>query len=56
MIFEVKVESREDYDAYLQSLVDAGQTSDKPVCGGRFVETQAGLDETTSDEDQEPCE
>ena len=50
MIFEVKVESREDYDAYLQSLVDAGDTSDEPICGGKFAETQVGLDETDSEE------
>jgi cytochrome c oxidase subunit 2 len=50
MIFEVKVESREDYDAYLQSRVDAGASSDEPICGGKFAETQVGLDETDSQE------
>ncbi len=50
MIFEVKVETREEYDAYLQSLYDAGDFSDKPICGGKFAGTQVGLDETRSEE------
>ena len=50
MIFEVKVESRADYNAYLQGLVDAGDSSDEPICGGKFAETQVGLDDTDSEQ------
>lgn len=45
MIFEVVVESREDYEAYLQSLYDAGNVSDQPICGGDDARTQKGLEE-----------
>jgi cytochrome c oxidase subunit 2 len=45
MLFEVHVVSREDYDAYLQSLQDAGATSDLPLIGGQNASTQVGLDE-----------
>lgn len=45
MLFNVHVVSREDYDAYLQSLQDAGAESDLPLIGGQFASTQAGLDE-----------
>lgn len=45
MLFNVVVESREDYEAYLQSQYDAGDSSDEPVCGGGFTETQTGLDD-----------
>ena len=44
MLFNVHVVSREDYDAYLQSLQDAGATSEKPLLGGQYSETQDGLD------------
>ncbi|GAA1152770.1 cytochrome c oxidase subunit II [Nocardioides aquiterrae] len=44
MLFNVHVVSREDYDAYLQSLQDAGATSEKPLLGGQYSETQGGLD------------
>ncbi|WP_051548664.1 aa3-type cytochrome oxidase subunit II [Nocardioides sp. URHA0032] len=45
MLFDVKVVSREDYDAYVQSLQDAGAESDKPLIGGQNASTQVGLDE-----------
>ena len=50
MLFDVKVVSREDYDAYLQSLQDAGATSEQPLLGGDFASTQTGLDETEESE------
>ena len=45
MLFNVHVVSREDYDAYLQSLQDAGATSEQPLLGGQYASTQSGLDE-----------
>lgn len=44
MLFEVHVVSREDYDAHLQDLEDAGLTSDLPLLGGEEAYTQEGLD------------
>jgi cytochrome c oxidase subunit 2 len=44
MLFEVHVVSREDYDAHLQDLEDAGQTSELPLLGGEDAYTQDGLD------------
>lgn len=46
MLFKVKVVSREDYDAYVAGLVDAGNDSETPLIGGDDARTQAGLDET----------
>jgi cytochrome c oxidase subunit II len=45
MLFDVKVVSRADYDAYLQSLQDAGTETDLPLIGGDYASTQAGLDD-----------
>src|SRR4029079_11618800 len=45
MLFNVHVVSREDYDAYLQSLRDAGAETGKPLSGGETAHTQAGLDD-----------
>jgi cytochrome c oxidase subunit 2 len=43
MIFDVKVESEDDYQEYLESLYDAGDVSeDGPICGGEFASTQSG--------------
>jgi cytochrome c oxidase subunit 2 len=44
MLFEVKVVSREDYEAHLQDLQDQGLESDLPILGGREAHTQAGLE------------
>ena len=44
MLFNVKVVSRDDYDAYLQGLEDAGDVTDEPILGGAFADTQAGLE------------
>ena len=45
MLFEVKVVERDEYDAYLEQLADAGATADQPLLGGENASTQAGLDE-----------
>jgi cytochrome c oxidase subunit 2 len=42
MLFNVKVVSRDEYDAYLQKLADAGNTSDEPILGGEYADTQVG--------------
>lgn len=44
MLFNVHVVSQEDYQTYLQQLQDAGATSEKPLLGGQYSSTQAGLD------------
>ena len=44
MLFEVHVVSREEYDAHLQDLEDAGLTSDLPLLGGDEAYTQEGLE------------
>lgn len=44
MLFNVKVVSVDDYQAYLQQLQDAGATSEAPLLGGQNATTQAGLD------------
>jgi cytochrome c oxidase subunit 2 len=46
MLFNVEVVSQDDYEAYLQSLSDAGADSDAPLLGGDFAYTQAGLDDS----------
>ncbi|GAB3196899.1 cytochrome c oxidase subunit II [Nocardioides hungaricus] len=53
MLFNVKVVSREDYDAYLQKLQDAGATSDLPLLGGSFADDQAGLGNRTENTESE---
>ena len=49
MLFEVHVVSREEYDDYVAGLEADGQTSDKPVLGGKLAYTQAGLDDEESE-------
>jgi cytochrome c oxidase subunit 2 len=49
MLFNVKVVSRDDYDAHLQDLQDQGLTSDKPLIGGENVRTEHGLESTPAD-------
>ncbi len=44
MIFNVKVLTREQYDAYLQGLADQGNTSDTPILGGKYATTKVGED------------
>ena len=44
MLFNVKVVSREEYDDYVQSLVDKGDESEKPLTGGKEASTQVGLE------------
>jgi cytochrome c oxidase subunit 2 len=43
MLFNVKVVSQSDYEAYLQNLKAEGFTSDTPLIGGADARTQAGL-------------
>lgn len=45
MLFNVHVVSREDYDAYLAGLQEAGAESEMPLLGGANSRTQVGLDE-----------
>ncbi len=45
MLFEVHVVSREDYEAHLQDLEDADQTTELPLLGGEEAYTQEGLDD-----------
>ena len=44
MLFNVKVVSREEYDAYVAGLAEAGNESTLPLIGGDEARTQAGLD------------
>ncbi|GAA4721774.1 cytochrome c oxidase subunit II [Nocardioides conyzicola] len=53
MLFNVHVVTREEYDAHLQELQDAGATSDLPLLGGDFASTQSGL---AGDESEEGAE
>ena len=43
MLFNVKIVSDADFQAYLQTLVDQGDVSDQPLLGGITSQTQAGL-------------
>jgi cytochrome c oxidase subunit 2 len=45
MLFNVKVVSQADYDAYLADLAEQGAESDTPLLGGANARTQAGLDD-----------
>ena len=53
MLFNVHVVTREEYDAHLQELTDAGATSELPLLGGDFASTQTGL---AGDESEEGAE
>lgn len=44
MLFNVHVVSQEDYDAYVEGLEEAGATSETPLIGGDYADTQVGLD------------
>jgi cytochrome c oxidase subunit 2 len=43
MLFDVKVVTPEEFDAYLKQQESAGYTSDKPLLGGSDAYTQSGL-------------
>ena len=43
MLFNVKIVSDADFQAYLQTLVAQGNVSDQPLLGGITSQTQAGL-------------
>jgi cytochrome c oxidase subunit 2 len=45
MLFNVKVVSQADYDAYLDDLAAQGAESAEPLLGGANARTQAGLDD-----------
>jgi cytochrome c oxidase subunit 2 len=54
MLFDVKVVSQADYDAYLADLAEQGSTSDAPLLGGSETRTQTGLETgLAEDDDQE---
>ncbi len=46
MLFNVKIVSQADYEAYLQTLVAQNNVSDQPLLGGITSQTQAGLQTT----------
>jgi cytochrome c oxidase subunit II len=46
MLFNVKIVSDADFQAYLQTLVAQGNVADQPLLGGVTTQTQAGLEET----------
>ena len=46
MLFNLKVVSRDEYDDYLQELADKGNVSDEPILGGKYADTQVGLEDT----------
>ena len=46
MLFNVKVVSEADFQAYLQQLQAQGNVSDQPLLGGIEDQTQAGLETT----------
>ncbi len=50
MLFNVKVVSLADYQAYLKKLQASGNESAKPLLGGSQAYTQAGLEPATSTE------
>ncbi|WP_426244115.1 cytochrome c oxidase subunit II [Nocardioides sp. LHG3406-4] len=50
MIFDVKVVSKADYDAYLEDLADEGFIADQPLLGGADARTQAGLEDDAHEE------
>jgi cytochrome c oxidase subunit 2 len=54
MLFNVKVVSRDDYDAYLQGLSeDPESVSEEPIIGGKYADAQAGLESDESEEGSE---
>ncbi|WP_157520140.1 cytochrome c oxidase subunit II [Nocardioides dokdonensis] len=52
MLFDVKVVSPAEYDAYVASLVEAGDSAAAPLLGGDAARTQVGLDVTETEEGQ----
>ena len=53
MLFEVHVVSAEEYEAHVEELADAGATSELPLIGGKFADTQAGLETEAESADHE---
>lgn len=56
MLFNVHVVSQEDYAAYVDGLVDAGETSEKAVIGGENADSQAGLEQAPDTESEGEAE
>lgn len=52
MLFNLKVVTQDEYDAYLADLVAAGEERANPVLGGAHVNTQPGLESTTEGNDK----
>ncbi|WP_459982487.1 aa3-type cytochrome oxidase subunit II [Nocardioides sp. AN3] len=50
MLFNVKVVSPQEYQAYLQGLQSKGRETSKPLLGGEDAHTQAGLNELAGSE------
>jgi cytochrome c oxidase subunit 2 len=50
MLFDVKIVSQADYDAYLAGLVEEGSVSEEPLLGGSHATTKTGLAEDDSEE------
>ena len=55
MLFNVEIVPRAEYEARLQELADAGNTSDGPILGGDYACAQVGLEETGTEQSEEPC-
>jgi cytochrome c oxidase subunit 2 len=51
MLFEVHVVSREEYDAHVDELEEAGQTSELPLLGSDTAYTQEGLGDLAEGEE-----
>jgi len=49
MLFNVKVVSQAEYEAHLEELAAAGQTSDSPLLGGSYVNEQVGLEDASAE-------
>lgn len=49
MLFNVRVVSQADYQAYLQDLQERHGVNDKPLLGGAEADTQAGLENNSED-------
>jgi cytochrome c oxidase subunit II len=53
MLFNVHVVSQADYQQYLQGLKSTSGVSSKPLLGGAYAYTQAGLAGNTDQEGQQ---
>jgi cytochrome c oxidase subunit 2 len=51
MLFTVEIVSREDYEDYVEELADKGNTSDDPILGGKYADTQVGREDAEEGEE-----